>query len=126
MRDSIKRLRIQNKFNELFGRVKINEDKGDIKDMSRKVMFKTITTGKYFLEVMLSDIPEIRIVGFVRYKDGEHETTFEFPAYREIEIDGVVENVRCNSYGDISNFGELKAKRKVLLDNYYDLRKGDR
>lgn len=121
------RLKQQIKFDELFGRVKIKEYKGDIKEMSKEVLFKTITTGNYFLEVMLANVPEVRIVDFIRYKDGEHETTFEFPAYREIEIDGVVENTRCRAYGELSNFTELKRQRKVMLDNYFDgIRKGDR
>lgn len=78
-----------------------------------------LTTDNYFLEVMLSDVPDIRIIDFTRKADGNHETTFEFPKCREIEVDGIVENVKCRAYRNLSNFDELKRNRKAMLDDYY-------
>lgn len=82
-----------------------------------------LTTDNYFLEVMLSSVPDIRIMDFVRKPDGNHEMILEFPKVRAIEVDGIVENVKCGAYRNLSNFDELKKKRKELLDQYFDRKK---
>lgn len=79
-----------------------------------------LTTDNYFLEVMLSNVPDIRIIDFTRKADGNHETTFEFPKCRDIEVDGIIENVKCGAYRNLSNFDELKKNRKAMLDTYFD------
>lgn len=79
-----------------------------------------LTTDNYFLEVMLSSVPDIRIIDFTRKADGNHETTFEFPKCRGVEVDGIVENVKCGAYRNLSNFNELKGKRKAMLDTYFN------
>lgn len=82
-----------------------------------------LTTDNYFLEVMLSSVPDIRIMDFIRKPDGNHEMILEFPKVRAIEVDGIVENVKCGAYRNLSNFNELKKKRKQLLDQYFDSKK---
>lgn len=116
------RLKMQQKFNELFG-IKENNEIGEVKKM-RKYMNKVFTTDNYFLEVMVANIPEVRIVDFKKREDGEHETTFEYPEYRETELKGVIENVKCRCYGRLSNFDELKKNRKAKLDAYFEWKKG--
>lgn len=86
----------------------------------REDLNKLYTTDNYFLEVMIANIPDVRIVNFKRKEDGEHETTFEYPVYRETELNGVIENVKCKAYSNLSTFNELKAKRKEMLDTYFD------
>lgn len=117
-RSSKYRLRIQDKYEELFG-IKEKNDMREVNNM-KECLKKVYTTDNYFLEVMIANIPEIKIVGFKRMDNGEHETTFEYPEYRETELNGVIENVRCRAYGNLSNFDELKRNRKAMLDRYYD------
>lgn len=108
---------MQQKFDELFEYKNIN-NRGDTE--MKECLKKLYTTDNYFLEVMIANVPEVKIVDFKRMYDGEHETTFEYPAYRETELNGVIENVRCRAYGNLSNFDELKRNRKAMLDRYYD------
>lgn len=112
------RLRMQDKYEELFG-IKGNNDMREVNKM-KECLKKLYTTDNYFLEVMIANIPEVKIVGFKRMDNGEHETTFEYPAYRETELNGVIENVRCRAYNNLSNFDELKRNRKAMLDTYFE------
>lgn len=111
------RLKMQRKYEEVFA-IKENNEIGDVENM-RKYLNKLYTTDNYFLEVMIANIPDIRIVDFKRKEDGEHETTFEYPSCREIELNSVIENVKCRAYRNLSNFDELKRNRKAMLDDYY-------
>lgn len=79
-----------------------------------------LTTDNYFLEVMLSSVTDIRIMDFIRKPDGNHEMVLEFPKCRSTEVDGIVENVKFGAYRNLSNFDELKGKRKAMLDTYFE------
>lgn len=114
------RLKMQRKFDELFGN-KIDNEIGDVKIM------KEYTTKSFFIQCMLSEVEGVRIIGFERDRDEDREAiTYEFEADNREAIN-CISDCRNGMYMgiEISNFNEKKKNRKKMINKYYERLNGE-